>query len=168
VLHFPSGQTGLNHPLWLPVPFRIALPLKRRDFQRKRPVALNGASTRPPIIEPLEPPRRPDYSRFVLLLLAFGLALFLILQPGVRAKLLKLLPAGPKFQMNSGVVVWAGKQSGSYYCPGSALYAKGLGSYMRQGDALTVGYQPALGRYCDSVESKYSKGVTTIANPSDR
>ena len=44
--------------------------------------------------------------------------------------------------------VWAIRSEGNYYCAGSVLTGHKPGRYMTQGNALTLGYQPALGRYC--------------------
>lgn len=125
-------------------------------------MALDGAATRPPISDAPPAPRKPGYARFAIVLAAFGLALILVARPGIRSKLIKLLPFGTHMQMDTSVVVWANKQSGTYQCPGSAMYAKGAGNYMHQGDALTAGYQPALRGYCDPTEGIYSKGVTPV------
>jgi len=48
-----------------------------------------------------------------------------------------------------GVKVWASKQVGYYYCPGSTLYLKAEpGMMMTQAQALETGYRPATGEYC--------------------
>jgi hypothetical protein len=44
--------------------------------------------------------------------------------------------------------VWVIQAEGNYYCSGSAFAGRKPGRYMTQGNALTLGYQPALGRYC--------------------
>ena len=46
--------------------------------------------------------------------------------------------------------VWAIQQEGNYYCSGSVLAGRKPGKFMKQADALTLGYQPALGHYCGS------------------
>lgn len=49
--------------------------------------------------------------------------------------------------------VWVIPQEGNYYCPGGALFGRRPGRFMKQADALTLGYQPAIGRYCAPASS---------------
>lgn len=97
----------------------------------------------------------PGWLVGLLLVLAGAFAVSFV--PGIRGQLNSLIaqPVGPR--MNTVVTVWANKQTGNYYCAGSAEYGKGLGSYMKQGQALTAGYQPELSQYCDHAKSE---GIT--------
>jgi len=63
----------------------------------------------------------------------------------------KALSAEPQREVvsASSAKVWVNKQSGFYYCSGSAFYGKiKPGRYMAQGDALQTGYRPNSGEYC--------------------
>lgn len=44
--------------------------------------------------------------------------------------------------------VWVVPATGNFYCRGSQLYGRSPGRPARQADALTAGYQPALGVLC--------------------
>lgn len=131
-------------------------------------MARNGSSYRPVVSDTRKPPRQRETGVFMLLLLVFGLALAVIYVPGLRTRVRSFFPPSANPTMNSAVVVWADKQAGSYYCAGSRLYGKKPGSYMRQGNALTHGYQPALGRYCEEEQTKQSKGVRHMADRSSQ
>lgn len=90
-----------------------------------------------------------DWLPFLALVLAVVLAVSFV--PGIRGQLDSLIAKPVDSRMISTVTVWANKQTGNYYCAGSREYAKGQGRYMKQGEALTAGYQPELGRYCNRV-----------------
>lgn len=99
-------------------------------------------------------PRRSSFGWLVVFLLVLAGALAASFIPGIRGRLGSLVaqPVGPR--MSTGVMVWADRQTGNYYCEGSREYGKGRGSYMKQGEALTAGYQPELNEYCGDVKSK--------------
>jgi len=63
------------------------------------------------------------------------------------------LGASTKTDINAnqaGVQVWISKQSGYYYCSGSADFRTSQpGSLMTQSEALQSGYQPRLGELCN-------------------
>lgn len=73
-----------------------------------------------------------------------------------------LTPSGiPKLLVELGVqhklsdpnaVVWVIQRDGNYYCSGSVLNGRQPGKPMKQATALTFGYQPALGHYCQNRE----------------
>jgi hypothetical protein len=91
-------------------------------------------------------------SRIPPLLPALGLFLCFVLRP---------MPSVPQNYMwkviqrfHHPVVVpsaqvWAIQSEGTYYCSGSMMYGHQPGKYLAQADALTLGYQPALGSYCE-------------------
>lgn len=97
-------------------------------------------------------PRKSNSAPFVILALAFAAVLGAIFFPTVRAHLGNLWAAPANEKMNPAVVVWANRNFGSYYCSGSPEYGKGEGRYLGQGEALTMGFQPDLGRYCKQQE----------------
>lgn len=84
----------------------------------------------------------------MFLALVFGFALALVFVPGIRRHLAGLFPSASRPRMNPAVVVWADRMAGNYYCAGSMLYGRQPGTYMKQGQALTFGFQPDLGQYC--------------------
>lgn len=51
---------------------------------------------------------------------------------------------------NPTALVWVIPQEGDYYCRGSVLNGRKPGKFMQQADALMLGYQPALGDYCQN------------------
>ena len=103
-------------------------------------------------------PRQRSGGLVIVLVIGFAL-IAAILIPGVRTRMDKFFAtSGPK-TVNMGLRVWANKEGGNYYCPGSKFFGRGNGTYMKQGDALTLGYQPALGGYCEEGESPESKSL---------
>ena len=81
------------------------------------------------------------------------------LVPSIRGTLGSLLMAQPVNQfMNATVIVWANQQTGNYYCEDSWGYGKGRGTFMKQGEALTDGYQPELAQYCKVVNFRSPRG----------
>jgi hypothetical protein len=105
-----------------------------------------------------EPTRKHSSAPAILLFLAFALIVALAV-PNVRARLSKVFPSATPKRVNMGLRVWASKEAGNYYCPGSEFSGRGSGTYLKQGDALTLGYQPALGKYCQQGESTDSKSI---------
>lgn len=81
---------------------------------------------------------------FVFLLSAFALT------PSNVPKLFLQMGWSPKTVVDPNARVWAVQQDGNYYCSGSALAHQKPGRFLKQADALTLGYQPALGHYCGS------------------
>lgn len=58
---------------------------------------------------------------------------------------------GPRQKLTDpAAVVWVIAQEGDYYCRGSVLNGRKPGQFMQQAKALTLGYQPALGNYCEN------------------
>lgn len=94
------------------------------------------------------PPRHNSTEGLLALLLGIGIILILLRVPGVNTYLRRLLSHSARPRLDSNTLVWANKYRGVYYCPGSKFYGSGLGTYMKQGNALTAGYQPVLGSYC--------------------
>lgn len=97
--------------------------------------------------------RRNTLGDIVMFLLAVGVIFIILLVPSVNVPVRKMFSGPVHPALYAGMTVWASEDAGIYYCPGSTLYGSGGGVYMKQGDALTKGYQPVLGRYCDP-ESK--------------
>jgi hypothetical protein len=94
----------------------------------------------------------------ILLFLATALVAALFI-PGVRARVSKLFSSDAPKKVEMGAKVWADKKAGNYYCADSSFFGRGTGSYMKQGDALTLGYQPALGSYCQESYPTHLKGL---------
>ncbi|HEV2388072.1 MAG TPA: hypothetical protein VGS20_12545 [Candidatus Acidoferrales bacterium] len=102
------------------------------------------------------------------LLVLFSLMTILTLIPWSFPKFLHNVGYSRKMA-DPGAMVWTIQSNGSYYCAGSVLDGRQPGKHMSQADALTVGYQPAAGRYCGGVEqhtpftSAVGKGKTFLS-----
>ncbi len=81
------------------------------------------------------------------LLLAFTVVA-LALTPVRMPRLLSELGLGHSSLSNPESPVWVIRREGNYYCRGGVLFGRMPGQIMMQGDALALGYQPALGNYC--------------------
>lgn len=93
------------------------------------------------------PQRKGGFGMTILLFVAAAVvAAFFI--PGVRTQFNKLFPTDASKKVEMGAKVWADRQAGTYFCADSKFFGHGTGTYIKQGDALTLGYQPALGSYC--------------------
>jgi len=106
-----------------------------------------------------KPPKRKESSVVVVLLFVVAALVAAFFIPGVRARVSKFFPADAPKKVAMGTRVWASKQAGTYYCADSEFFGHGTGTYMKQGDALTLGYQPALGNYCQEGHSAHAKGL---------
>lgn len=104
-----------------------------------------------------KPRRRNNLGDVLTFLLASGVVIFILLLPSVNVSLRNMFSGHVRPALNAGMTVWASKDAGVYYCPGSRLYGSGVGVYMKQGDALTKGYQPVLGNYCNPGNKKVAK-----------
>ena len=88
----------------------------------------------------------------------FPIAAFLVvfvvvaiaLTPASVPKLLLEIGLSQRSMSDPNAMVWAIQQEGNYYCSGSVLAGRKPGQFMKQADALTLGYQPALDHYCGS------------------
>jgi hypothetical protein len=108
-----------------------------------------------------EPPKPRDSSGVYVILLVVAAALIVALViPSVRARISKFFPSATSKKVAMGAQVWANQQEGSYFCANSRRFGRGAGRYMRQGDALTLGYQPALGQYCGDGQTVHSSDVS--------
>lgn len=106
-----------------------------------------------------KPPQRKGGSGVTILLLVAVAVVAAFFIPGVRARFSKLFPTEATKKVEMGAKVWADKQAGTYYCADSKFFGHGTGTYMKQGDALTLGYQPSLGSYC---QESYPGGNTAV------
>ncbi|MDE3136939.1 MAG: hypothetical protein KGL59_10225 [Acidobacteriota bacterium] len=70
------------------------------------------------------------------------------LTPANLPRLFSELGLSPRPVSEPNAMVWAIQHEGNYYCAGSVLAGRKPGEFMKQSDALTLGYQPALGHYC--------------------
>lgn len=112
--------------------------------------------------EPAEPEkrRRAKSSGLEALLLLALLAIVLVLAvPSWRKQVGSIFTVTTQQQIDNGVTVWANQGTGTYSCTGSRFYGHGEGRYMKQGDALTQGYQPELSRYCAGGQPADSQAV---------
>lgn len=125
-------------------------------------MALNGSSYYQDYSEPKKPPRKNNGWAAALLVPAAAL-LVVTLMPGLRKKVMKEFSSPAKIKIEMSAQVWTNKDSGYYYCRGSSFYGHGAGRFMNQGDALTGGFQPALGKYCTESQSSDSKTVAERA-----
>ncbi len=86
--------------------------------------------------------------------IAAFLVIFLLvaiaLTPANVPKLLAEIGLSQRSMSDPNAMVWAIQQEGNYYCSGSVLAGRKPGEFMKQADALTLGYQPALDNYCGS------------------
>lgn len=92
--------------------------------------------------------RRNSMRAILACLLGVGVVCSILFVPRIQAQFRKIFSSWARPAFNPRTVVWTNKDGGIYYCPGSPFYGSGSGLYMKQGDALTAGYQPALGTYC--------------------
>lgn len=97
-----------------------------------------------------KPPPRNDPGAVVMFFLGVGLLLIIFLLPGVNSAFRQMLSSPARPTLDPDALVWANRDSGVYYCSDSTLYGSGTGVYRKQSDALTEGYQPALGTYCSA------------------
>lgn len=89
----------------------------------------------------------------------FVFALFvLVLTPSSIPNLMVKMGVRHKEMSDPGALVWVIPQNGNYYCSGSVLHGREPGRLMKQENALTLGYQPAMDRYCQSGEAAAGKG----------
>lgn len=89
------------------------------------------------------PPVLP-IAAFMMVFLFVAIAL----TPGNLPRLLGEMGLSQRSMSDPNAMVWAMQQDGNYYCAGSVLAGRKPGQFMRQADALTLGYQPALDHYC--------------------
>lgn len=104
-----------------------------------------------------KPPKPKQSSTAVVLLLVAVALVAAYFIPGVRARVNQIFPADAPKKVQMGAKVWADKRAGTYYCADSQFFGRGTGRYLKQGDALTLGYQPALGNYCQQAQPAHSK-----------
>ena len=93
---------------------------------------------------------------FLLIVLAFTPSSIPKLVVGLRTRQKLTDPTAP---------VWVIPQEGDYYCRGSVLNGRKPGKFMQQAKALMLGYQPALGNYCENghAAGRSSKGARLSA-----
>lgn len=117
-------------------------------------MALQGSSYNEEYGEPQKPPKRDGFALDLILVGTVAVVLVFLLVPGLRNRVKRVFTVETPHKVATQVKVWANKGAGYYYCSGSRFYGHGQGSFMKQGDALTLGYQPELDKYC--TESKKS------------
>lgn len=123
-------------------------------------MALHGSSAYDhDFSEPKKPPQRSGGGLNIVLLVLAVVLLLVLLLPGLRNKVMSSLSFRTQTKIQMGVLVWANKDAGYYYCHGSRFYGHGSGKFMNQGDALTQGFQPALKQYCTEEKGPDSKAV---------
>jgi hypothetical protein len=112
------------------------------------------------------PPKKKDPWILIVVLVLVGGALAVMLIPSVSAPFHKAFPTAKHPTLNPAVRVWVNQNTGTYYCADSVFYGRAPGEFKKQGDALTAGYQPALGDYCEGLASNDTKEVTRKNRPS--
>ena len=117
------------------------------------------SKTKKPKLEKYGPPIFP-LAGFLLVFLLIVLAV----TPSSIPKLMVELGGRQKLTAPTALV-WVIPQEGDYYCRGSVLNGREPGKFMQQANALTIGYQPALGNYCQSGQAAdtNSKGARLSA-----
>lgn len=101
----------------------------------------------PPKIVKIRPPMMP----VIAVMLTTAVIMMVVIPLQIPRDIADLLFT-PRSVNDPKTTVWVRPSEGSYYCAGSVMYGRGPGRSMEQGRALTLGYQPALGRYCPSGE----------------
>jgi hypothetical protein len=117
-------------------------------FSRNRRSKPGTSRTGPPIL---------PIAAFMTIFLFVAVAL----TPANLPRLLAEMGLGQRSMSDPNAMVWAMQQDGNYYCAGSVLAGRKPGRFMRQADALTLGYQPALNHYCGAGTAS---GVPQIGN----
>jgi hypothetical protein len=112
------------------------------------------------------PPKKKDPWILIVILVLVGGALAVMLIPSVSAPFHKAFPTAEHPALNPAVRVWVNQNTGRYYCADSVFYGRAPGEFKEQGDALTAGYQPALGDYCKELKSTDSKELKKKNRPS--
>lgn len=124
-----------------PKPHRISFLWNGRDRGAKPGTSRTG----PPVL-PL-----------AAVLIVFVMAAF-ALTPSNLPKLISQLGWIPRPTADPNAQVWAIRQVGNYYCSGSVLAGRQPGRFMKQANALALGYQPALGHYCGNASGAPGAG----------
>lgn len=110
-----------------------------------------------------KPPRRNDVGGLVVFLVCAGIVLAALFVPGLSKPLRKMLEPPQRPRLDASTTVWIQKDAGSYYCSDSRMFGQGGGAYMKQGEALTAGYQPALGLYCNELKKTAVKSTSNYS-----
>lgn len=122
-------------------------------------MALQGSSY-DDFSEPKKPQRPENHRMELFLIVVLGALIAVIVLPSLRSRAMRAFTVRTQEKIAQDARVWANKGAGYYYCNGSRFYGHGPGSFMKQGDALTLGYQPELGKYC----SESDQADSTNAN----
>lgn len=156
VAHMPSGQRRAESGLeWL----RNKLANSGRAGNLARS-SLTGAER-----DCTRRGRRRSAPPFVPVIAGVFVALLVVLAmtPLGAPKLLTEVGLSSSPLNDPDAPVWVIRQAGNYYCRGSVLAGRKPGQFMKQADALTLGYQPALDHYCGdagaSVSASRRRGV---------
>lgn len=94
------------------------------------------------------PPGGGGIGVILVLLLLIEVVLVVLSVPSFNGPLRNLFFSSSRPALDPSALVWTNKGTGEYFCPDSTRYGVGAGSYMKQGEALTAGYQPEFGNYC--------------------
>ncbi len=142
-----SGMDWLREKLGRPAPRRRSTDFAFRSRRSASHSAI--APVQDSESKPAKTRRGPAIFPIAAIACAF-LFVALVFAPAPASRLLRkmgirLTPASLK---DPNARVWVIQSEGNYYCDGSVLAGHQPGQYMTQGNALTLGYQPALGRYC--------------------
>ena len=142
-----SGMDWLREKLGRPAQRRRSTD---RSFRSRRGIA---TSTIAPARESESKPARTRRRLAIFPISGIAAALLIValfFAPTGTARLLDKIGihVSPASLSDPGAQVWVIQSEGNYYCAGSVLAGQKPGRYMTQANALTLGYQPALGRYC--------------------
>jgi hypothetical protein len=140
----PSGEESPQ-----PEPEPVEEPAKAR--KRKQP---------PPKIVKTDPPLFPVVS--VMLCVAL---IVLVIIPLKVPEMMARWSFHTERMTSPSARVWVIPEEGSYYCTGSLLSGRQPGRYMEQAEALTKGYQPAMGHYCASGGAEGGRADNSLTAP---
>jgi hypothetical protein len=114
----------------------------------------------PPKIVKTNPPLFPVVS--VMLCIAL---IVLVIIPLKVPEMLAQLSFHTEPMTSPSARVWVIPEEGSYYCSGSLMSGRQPGHYMEQAEALTKGYQPAMGHYCESGGAESGQPAGRLTSP---
>jgi hypothetical protein len=114
--------------------------------KQEEPAAEQRKPARPPKIVKIRPPLMPVVS----VMLTVAVILLVIIPLQVPQRLIQQLDFHTARMTSPSTRVWVMPSKGTYYCSGSMMNGRQPGHFLGQAEALSRGYQPAMGSYCTS------------------